>query len=98
LAVNSAHERYLQMLYQRAGERRYPSHRILERIESGITDRQDAERYVSILLDQAEAQRYPSLHMIDRARRMVARMAVADEIQRIERALAEAENADEDDS
>jgi uncharacterized protein (UPF0248 family) len=98
LAVNSAHERYLQLLYKRAGKR-YPSHRILERIESGISDRQDAERYVAVLLDEAETQAYPSLHMLDRVRRMVARMAVADEIQRIERELAAAEDDEsEDDS
>jgi hypothetical protein len=68
-------------------DKRYPSHRILERIEASITDREAAERYVDLLLSEAERQRYPSLLMLDRARRMVSRMAIADEFERQERQL-----------
>jgi hypothetical protein len=84
--INSAHQRYQDVLFGRA-DKRYPSHRILERIEASITDRESAERYVDLLLSEAERQRYPSLIMLDRARRMVARMAIADEFERQQRQL-----------
>jgi hypothetical protein len=84
--INSAHQRYHDVLFGRA-DKRYPSHRILERIEASITDREAAERYVDLLLSEAERQRYPSLLMLDRARRMVSRMAIADELERQERQL-----------
>jgi hypothetical protein len=86
--INRAQQRYQDVLFGRA-DKRYPSHRILERIESSITDRETAARYVDLLLDEAERQRYPSLIMLDRARRMVARMAIADEYERQQRALVD---------
>jgi hypothetical protein len=79
--VNQAHRRYQDVLFSRA-DKRYPSHRILDRIEASITDRETAERYVELLMAEAERQRYPSLIMLDRARRVVARLAIADEIAR----------------
>jgi hypothetical protein len=82
--VNEAHRRYQDVLFTRA-DKRYPSHRILDRIEASITDRETAERYVELLMAEAERQRYPSLLMLDRARRVVARLAIADEIERKQR-------------
>jgi hypothetical protein len=84
--INRSHQRYQDVLFGRA-DKRYPSHHILARIEASITDRETAERYVDLLLDEAERQRYPSLLMLDRARRIVARMAIADELDRQEREL-----------
>jgi hypothetical protein len=81
--VNAAHERYLGLLLEHAGGERYPSHRVLERIESALTDRRSAERYADLLLSAAERQRYPSLRMIDRAARVVTKMAVADKLQQL---------------
>lgn len=78
MPINRSHQRYLEVLLSRAGANRYPSHRVLQRIQASITDRRTAERYVDLLLDEAERQRYPSLHMLDRAATVVNKMALAD--------------------
>jgi hypothetical protein len=84
MPINQAHQRYLDTLFARAEDGRYPSHQILARIESAITDRETAQRYVDLLLSEAERQRYPSLRMLDRAYRVMTRMALADTVERIE--------------
>lgn len=84
MPVNAPHERYLRMLFTRVEATRYPSHQLLDRIEAAITDRETAEAYVDFLLSQAEGQAHPSLRMIDRANEVMAKMAVADVIDRIE--------------
>lgn len=84
MPINRPHQRYLDTLFAKAEDGRYPSHQILARIESAITDRETAERYVDLLLKEAESQRYPSLRMLDRAYSVMTRMAVADTIERIE--------------
>jgi hypothetical protein len=101
LPTNSSHQRYLDLLFAHVRSERYPSHQMLARIESAITDRESAQRYVDVLLEAAESQRYPSLRMLDRAAEMVSRLVVADEIQRrdeelqdIERSMAEASDED----
>jgi hypothetical protein len=82
---NRSHQRYLDVLFSRAEQERYPSHQYLARIEGATADRETAERYVDLLLDEAETQRYPSLLMIDRARHMVNKMSVADKLQELEK-------------
>jgi hypothetical protein len=81
--VNRSHQRYIDLLFDHCAGERYPSHQYLQRIEDATTDRETAERYVDLLLDEAETQRYPSLHMIDRAGVFVAKMAIADEYERL---------------
>lgn len=87
MPVNRSHQRYVDYLFAQARASRYPSHQVLKRIEAVITDRETAERYVDMLIEWAETQRYPSLRMLDRAYWVVAKMAVADEIERIEAEL-----------
>lgn len=83
MPINRSHDRYLSVLLGQAAGERFPSHRILERIEAAITDRPTAEAYVDLLLGHAEEQRYPSLRMVDRAARVVTQMAIADTAARL---------------
>jgi hypothetical protein len=76
--INRVHQRYLDLLFDRASMERYPSHHLLQRIEEDITDRETAERYVDMLLSEAERHRYPSFHMLDRAERVMKFVAAAD--------------------
>lgn len=85
MPINRIHARYMALLLDRAARERYPSHHLLQRIESDITDRETAERYVDMLLSEAEQHRYPSFHMLDRAQRIVLRVAAADLIEAAER-------------
>lgn len=88
MPINRSHQRYVDYLFAQARAGRYPSHRILDRIEAAITDRETAERYVDLLLEEAEHQLHPSLAMLDRANRVVTKLAVADATVRIEEELA----------
>jgi hypothetical protein len=83
--INRSHQRYLDLLFDRAATERYPSHHLLQRIEEDITDRETAERYVDMLLTEAEQHRYPSFHMIDRAQNIMKRIAMADVVEQYER-------------
>lgn len=78
MPINRTHQRYLDLLFDRASTERFPSHHMLQRIEADITDRETAERYVDMLLREAERHRYPSFHMIDRAERIMKLIAAAD--------------------
>jgi hypothetical protein len=78
MPINRIHQRYMDLLFDRASQERHPSHHLLQRLESDITDRETAERYVDMLLAEAEQRRYPSFHMLDRARRIMALVSVAD--------------------
>jgi ribonuclease HII len=83
--VNRIHQRYMDLLFDRASMERYPSHHLLQRIEEDITDRETAERYVDMLMSEAERHRFPSFHMIDRAERVMKLVAAADIIAEQER-------------
>jgi hypothetical protein len=76
--VNRIHQRYMDLLFDRASMERYPSHHLLQRIEEDITDRETAERYVDMLMSEAERHRFPSFHMVDRAARVMKLIAAAD--------------------
>lgn len=85
MPINRPHARYLNLLIERAANRRYPSHHMLQRIESAITDRATAEAYFDLVLSEQEKRRYPSHHMLERARQVMIGLALADEITRRER-------------
>jgi hypothetical protein len=82
--VNRIHQRYMDLLFDRAEMERYPSHHLLQRIEEDITDRETAERYVDMLMSEAERHRFPSFHMIDRAARVMKLVAAADIVEAAE--------------
>lgn len=86
MPINRMHQRYLDLLFDRAATERYPSHHLLQRIEEDIADRETAERYVDMILDEAERHRYPSFHMIDRAQRVMKLIAAADIFEAADRA------------
>lgn len=89
MPINRTHQRYLDLLFDRAGAERYPSHHLLQRIEEDIADRETAERYVDMLLNEAERHRYPSFHMLDRAERVMKLIAAADILEAGDRARQE---------
>lgn len=86
MPINRAHQRYLDLLFDRAATERYPSHHLLQRIEEDITDRETAERYIDMLLSEAERHRYPSFHMLDRAERVMKLVSAADILEARDRA------------
>lgn len=85
MPINALHERYLNLLLGHARQRRHPSHHMLRRFESAITDRPTAEAYFDAIMGEQESRRYPSHHMLERARRIMVRTAVVDELIRLER-------------
>lgn len=89
MPINRTHQRYLNLLFDRAATERYPSHHLLQRIEEDITDRETAERYVDMILSEAERHRYPSFHMLDRAERVMKLIAAADILEAGDRARQE---------
>lgn len=91
MPVGSTHESYLALLLDNVRSSRYPSHAMLDRIESAIADRRDAEAYVELLLEKSRSQ-HPSLRMLDRAGRIVRLLARADQV---EEAAREKDDQDE---
>lgn len=97
MPINRTHQRYLDLLFNRAATERYPSHHLLQRIEEDITDRETAERYVDMLLSEAERHRYPSFHMLDRAERIMKLVAAADILEVRDRARQERQQEQQQD-
>ena len=62
---------------ERVRQDRYPSHQLLDRVESAFwTPRQVAE-YVDLLLEKADESWYPSLQLLDRIHKVLAMTAAA---------------------
>lgn len=68
----TASERYYDLVLDKITHDRYPSGELMDRLEAGITSREQLERYLEVLLDKIEQDHYPSKQMLDRIRRLAA--------------------------
>lgn len=78
MPANRLHDRYIDLLFQRAGLDNHPSPMMLDRLERAITDREDLEAYIDALLHRIECERYPSPELLNRTFRAIRVLAIAD--------------------
>jgi hypothetical protein len=70
--MESAIDRYYELVLEKIAEDRYPSGELMDRLEAGITTREQLQGYLQVLLDKVENDHYPSKQMLDRVRRLAA--------------------------
>ncbi len=68
MPITSAHDRYMQVLFDRIAADRYPSGELMDRVEI-LLDREHVDAYVELLFQKVEADRYPSKQLLDRIAR-----------------------------
>lgn len=69
-------QRYFELLMERVGNDRYPSHQLLDRIESTFWTPEQVVQYVAMLLDKVDESWYPSHQILDRIERILQMAAV----------------------
>ncbi len=70
MPITQAHERYMQVLFDKINQDKYPSGELMDRIES-VLDREHVDEYLALLFQKVEECRYPSKQMLDRIVRFV---------------------------
>jgi hypothetical protein len=65
------------MLMERIRQDRYPSHQLMDRVESAFWTADQIAEYVDLLLEKADESWYPSLQILDRIHRILATTAAA---------------------
>jgi hypothetical protein len=70
-------QRYYDILMERCRNDRYPSHQLLNRLESAIFTPEQLIEYVDLLLEKTDESWYPSGQILDRLDRMLQLAAVA---------------------
>jgi hypothetical protein len=68
MPITEAHDRYMQVLFDRIRESRYPSGELMDRVEIFL-DRDHVDDYLELLFEKVEADQYPSNHLLDRIAR-----------------------------
>ena len=68
---NELREEYIEALLDRITETRYPSAELLDRAETLVFTREQAERLVRYLIATVEGVRYPSHQLADRVERIL---------------------------
>jgi hypothetical protein len=71
----TAQARYVAMLMERIRQDRYPSHRLMDRVEAAFWTSDQVVEYIDLLLEKADESWYPSLQMLDRIQRLLASAA-----------------------
>jgi hypothetical protein len=74
MATTSAHDTYVELLFDKVRDDRFPSGELLDRIEAALTTRAQAEEYLQMLVGKVEECRYPSHQLLDRIERLAARI------------------------
>ena len=69
MPVTQAHERYIEVLFDRIAQDKYPSGELMDRIES-VLDREHVDEYLDLLFEKVEECRYPSKQILDRIVRL----------------------------
>ena len=77
MAAATAQARYLAMLMERIRQDRYPSHQLMDRVESAFWTPEQIAEYVDLLLEKADEAWYPSKQILDRIHRILAYTASA---------------------
>jgi hypothetical protein len=62
--------RYADLLMTKVEETNYPSAELMNRVESTLADREQAEQYARILFQKVDESQYPSLQLLDRVERL----------------------------
>lgn len=70
-------QRYFDILMERCRNDRYPSHQLLNRLESAIYTPEQLTEYIDVLLEKTDESWYPSGQILDRIDRMLQLAAVA---------------------
>jgi hypothetical protein len=73
----TSQERYFGMLMERVSTDRFPSHQLLDRIESSFYTPEQIHEYVEMLIDKADEAWYPSHQLLARIQRVLAVAATA---------------------
>jgi hypothetical protein len=68
MPITKAHDRYMQVLFDRIAADRYPSGELMDRVEI-LLDREHVDDYVELLFRKVEEDRYPSKQLLDRIAR-----------------------------
>jgi hypothetical protein len=69
MPITQAHERYIEILFDRIAQDKYPSGELMDRIES-VLDREHVDEYLDLLFQKVEECRYPSKQILDRIVRL----------------------------
>jgi hypothetical protein len=65
MPITQAHERYIEILFDKIAQDTYPSGELMDRIES-VLDREHVDEYLDLLFQKVEECRYPSKQILDR--------------------------------
>ena len=68
-------QRYIDILMERCRTDQYPSHQLLDRIESSIFTSQQVADYVEMLIEKCDESWYPSHQLLGRIERMLQLVA-----------------------
>ena len=68
-------QQYYDQLIQRVRADRYPSHALLDRIESSFWTADQITEYTQVLLEKMAQSHYPSGQILDRVERMLMLVA-----------------------
>lgn len=68
---------YFDLLIERVRADRYPSHQLLDRIESSFWTAEQITEYTAVLLEKVADSHYPSHQILDRVERMMMLVASA---------------------
>ncbi len=69
-------QRYFDLLMERVRNDRYPSHQLLDRLESTLFTPEQITEYVDVLLAKVDESWYPSGQIMDRVERMMSLVAL----------------------
>ena len=70
-------QRYYDLLMERVRGDRYPSHQLLDRLESSFWTAEQVAEYVEMLLEKVDQSWYPSHQLLDRIQRVLMMVAAA---------------------
>ena len=73
--MDSPNDRYLELLFDKVREDRYPSGDLLDRIAVQVRTQSEAAAYLELLYEKIENDHYPSGGMLDRIHRNIARIS-----------------------
>jgi hypothetical protein len=65
MPITQAHDRYIEILFDKISQDKYPSGELMDRIES-VLDREHVDEYLDLLFQKVEECRYPSKQILDR--------------------------------
>jgi hypothetical protein len=65
MPLTEAHARYMQVLFDKIRQDKYPSGEMMDRIEI-VLDREHVDEYLDLLFQKVEECRYPSKQLLDR--------------------------------